>query len=154
MKQSLCHLAFKAIIVLSVIGFWQASHFAANNFSKSGLQNGFPSRSKKGTADIGFLHGPAQTKWSSCHVLPIAFTTFCFFQRKKKISLKKIHLNTMKIRENTFNLFLKIRSWSRNILGTVNSLFCYFSLWKIHHINLMILRLCSFLCLLRFWWQS
>lgn len=77
LKQSLCHLAFKAITVFSVIGFLQPSHLAANNFSKSALQYGLPSRSKNGVPDIGFLHGPPHTKWSSCHVFPIAFTTFC-----------------------------------------------------------------------------
>lgn len=81
-KHCLCQLAFNAIIVLSVIGSLQPSHLAANNFSKSGLQYGFPSRSKNGTAAIGFLHGPAQTKWSSCHVLPMAFTTFCYFEKE------------------------------------------------------------------------
>lgn len=77
LKQSLCHLASKAITAFSEIGFPQPSHFAANNFSKSTLQYGLPSRSKNGVPDIGFLHGPPQTKWSSCHVRPRAFTTFC-----------------------------------------------------------------------------
>lgn len=68
-KQSLCQLAFNAITVLSVIGCWQPSHFEANNFSKSGLQYGFPSRSKNGTADIGFLHGPAQLKYQKQNLI-------------------------------------------------------------------------------------
>lgn len=62
LKQSLCQLALRAMIVLSVIGCLQFSHLLANNFSKSGLQYGFPSFSKNGTAAIGFLHGPLQTK--------------------------------------------------------------------------------------------
>lgn len=40
---------------------------AANNLSKSGLQYGFPSRSKYSDPDKGFLQGPEHTKWSSCH---------------------------------------------------------------------------------------
>lgn len=91
LKQSLCHLASKAITAFSEIGFPQPSHFAANNFSKSALQYGFPSRSKNGVPDIGFLHGPPHTKWSSCQVSPRAFTTFCQRTTKKKIIEKTMN---------------------------------------------------------------
>lgn len=85
LKQSLCHLASKATMALSEIGFSQPLHLAAKMFSKSSLQYGFPSLSKNDSPDIGFMHGPPHTKWSSCHVWPSALMIFWWMKVKIRI---------------------------------------------------------------------